>query len=271
MTGRTSAARDVHGKLGAAAAAIGTAGVVLGFLAGLAVGANRAATAAISTGSGAPFVSLLPTDFAVLPCPGQAAGAPCAIIAAGGKRLLVGAPAGIGPGRAAGETGLPDVVLLPALGSGMIEGLDEVRNRTWAEGRRTPLLVVGMAGTSSIVDGLNDAYVQSDALAYLDKASSIGFDAAPLAALEVGPGDTAFDTGDLRVIALDAGPDALGLEVSYGGAVLRLFTCGALAQRMPPQEPDTVVIACDGMAGSQGAAAVWPLAAPVNLGNRDGR
>lgn len=244
-----------------AAAAFGTAGLLLGFVVGLAVGANRNEPPGI-----APVqpVSLAPTDFAILPCPEPAKGGSCAIIAAGGKRLLVGAPAGIGAGRLPGERALPDAVLLPTLHGGMIEGLDEVRNATWANGRRVPLPVIGMDGTSNVVDGLNAAYVQSDALAYLANGASLGFDAAPLVAREIGSEDIAFDTGDLVVVALDAGPDALGFEVRYGGKRIRLFTCDAAESSVRPGNPAMPTVACTPEL-SDTVVAVWPLTEPLFL------
>ena len=73
-------------------------------------------------------VPIAPTDFVIAPCAGVTEEAKCAIIAAGGKRVLIGAPAGIGEGMIAGDVTSPDSVILLSLQARAVEGLDELRN-----------------------------------------------------------------------------------------------------------------------------------------------
>lgn len=209
---------------------------IIGMLAGAAVLALVSGAAHENT-NGATSVSapnearpIAPADFVVAPCARAIDdGEPCLIVAAGGKRVLIGAPAGVGDGRLAGETLLPDAVLLFSLHAKQIEGLDEVRSRVWNGQRRRPLTVAATMGIERVVGGLDAAYILPDALAYAEGEHRGGFDVTPLQARAVGAGDTAFDTGDLRIVALVGGPERLAFLVSYEDQLVLLAGCGARA------------------------------------------
>ncbi|MEL7130668.1 MAG: hypothetical protein AAGK23_14080, partial [Pseudomonadota bacterium] len=168
---------------------------------------------------------LRPTDFALVPCQGLAKDVRCSIIAAGGKRILVGAPAGIGAGYIPGELILPDAVLLFSLDAEGLEGLDEVRNASWAAGRSAKLRVSSVNGVEDVVDGINAAFVLPDAISYVSGGTARGYDRAPLTALPLTPGEIAFDTGDLVVRAVSAGIDRMAFLVSYAGIDVLLAPC----------------------------------------------
>jgi len=209
-------------------------------------------------------ISIAPSDFALVPCAGVSPDAFCTILAAGGKRVLIGAPAGIGDGRVDGETVLPDIVLLPSLDPRGIEGLDEVRNRTWRAGRRSRLVVAGGLGTEDLVQGLNDAYALPDATAFLEvPAEGRDFASMLLAAREIGPGDIAFDTGDLVVASRDAGRGQLAYLATYGAREVLIAPCGSDIDRFDEIDGADMIVGCANGERGDDPDVHWPLDRPV--------
>lgn len=170
-----------------------------------------------------------PQDFVALPCGARVLDAPCLLAIAGGKRVLFGAPAGIGQALEGGDLRQLDVVMLFSLRSADIEGLDEVRNASWRAGRQTPLLVVGPEGTSRMAEALNGAFEQSDALRIVDEGIPLGgYDAAVLLSRELGfltSSGAAFDTGDLAVTGRVGADGYVQYVVNYE-VELGLAVCG---------------------------------------------
>ena len=193
-------------------------------------------------------VPIAPTDFVIAPCAGVAEGAKCAIIAAGGKRVLIGAPAGIGEGMIAGDVTSPDGVVLLSLQAGAVEGLDELRNHRWTSGQRAALVIAGAQGVDSLVAGLNAAYVTSDALAYVSGDREGGFDTVPIVAKVVGAGEPAFDTGDLVIRTYAGGPGTLALFVTYNDKTALLSDCAATPADIQSWPSADVYIGCVGRA-----------------------
>jgi hypothetical protein len=150
-------------------------------------------------------IDVAPTDFALLPCGLGVGDQPCALVVVGGKRILFGAPAGVTTGLREDDLRLLDAVMLFSLRSSDIQGLDEIRNRSWESGRDTPLLVVGPEGVEGFVAGLNKAYEMSDALRVVEDGIPVGgFDSAVLRA-HTGRQQTVFNTGDVQVWRTTAG------------------------------------------------------------------
>ena len=206
-----------------------------------------------------------PADFAVKPC-GRNETAPCLLVLAGGKRLLFGAPAGVGNEIPRDDLARLDGLFLFSLRPEEVEGLDEVRNLSWQAGRLQTLDVTGPTGTSGLIDGLNRAYEVSDALIFVeDGAPAGGFDAALLdAGLEVTRQVQVFDTGDLNVEAVAGHNDRVSYRIVYRDInddwhALFLQPCGApdmAAGEMEIGEVDQTRIACtDGAYGDD-----WPFA-----------
>ena len=184
-------------------------------------------------------MQVTPRDFALLPCPGADAQATCRVIAAGGKRVLLGAPAGAHSAMVRGDWADLDGVLLFSLHSDALEGLDTIRNLSWRAGRSQPLSIVGPSGIETVAEGLNQAFQTSDAIAFVDAALPGGFDTAVLRAKPAKPGDVVFDTGDLTVRAMPAAmPGELSYEVAYGEVRVRLERCRT--------HPGEVRMACAG-------------------------
>lgn len=198
-----------------------------------------------------PDLIIQPDDFVVLPCRNVIAARPCAMVVAGGKRVLFGAPSGAAISFNDADLKQLDAVLLFSLRAIDIEGLDDVRNRSWRAGRDAALLVIGPAGVEDVVTAINKAYEQPDALRVVeDGIPPGGFDAAVLSTGLSVPGQIVFDTGDLQIERLSA-----GYEVSYGQSEpLVLTTCGAASM----QEVG-VRISC----GEDGPDIAWPVAEPV--------
>ena len=147
-----------------------------------------------------------PQDFALVPCGPGLAERPCALVVAGGKRVLFGAPAGVAATLEKGDLRQLDAVMLFSLRAADIEGLDEVRNETWWAGRDEPLLVVGPEGTVDMVEALNKTFEQADALRIVEEGIPPGgYDAAVLEAQESVAGVPDFDTGDLVIHSVNAG------------------------------------------------------------------
>ena len=150
----------------------------------------------------APRVSISPEDFVLVPCGPARVDRPCVLAVAGGKRILFGAPAGVSATLADADLRQLDAVMLFSLHAVDIEGLDEVRNASWRAGRSEPLLVVGPEGTVGVVEALNAAFEQADALRVVEEGIPPGgYDAAVLVGREVLRDASApvFDTGDVRV------------------------------------------------------------------------
>lgn len=218
---------------------------------------------------------IAPADFVAVPCelPGEAA---CTLIHAGGKRLLFGVPAGLG--RALDEEDLKslDAVFLFSFLPDYVEGLDEVRNRGWRAGRQGMLPVYGPNGTETLLEGLNNALEQTDAVSFVeDGAPAGGFNAALLTMLE-GEDETlpVYDTGDLKVTAVEGSGPALSYLVTYRDIeeawhALVLQPCGApklgeLIGRPNVNVGNIVEIECTDSTPS------WPLEEPLYIVDSDG-
>ena len=195
-------------------------------------------------------IDVAPTDFALLPCGSGVDDQPCALVVVGGKRILFGAPAGVTAGLHEDDLRLLDAVMLFSLRSTDIQGLDEIRNRSWEAGRDAPLLVVGPSGVDAFVAGLNQAYEMADALRIVEEGiPSGGYDAALLRALSGAQQNTVFNTGDVVVQYSSA-----GYLIEYLDATrVWLSSCKGDAA-----DADFAVL-CRPKEG----AAVWPLERPV--------
>jgi len=173
--------------------------------------------------------SISPEDFALVPCGPARADRPCVLAVAGGKRILFGAPAGVSATLADADLRQLDAVMLFSLHAVDIEGLDEVRNASWHAGRSEPLLVVGPEGTLGVVEALNAAFEQADALRVVEEGMPPGgYDAAVLVGREVVRGASApvFDTGDVRVFS-----SPMQMAIEYVGktaetrAAIVIYSC----------------------------------------------
>ena len=209
--------------------------------------------------------AIAPTDFVIVPCGALEHLSECVIVAAGGKRILVGAPAGIGEGKISGDAIPLDGVILLSLHAEAVEGLDEVRNRAWVSGRRAPLSIAGPDGTDQLVRALNQAYVTSDALAYIEGKRDGGFDQDAIIANVIAPGEVAFDTGDLTISAVQGGGAKLALLIDYEGQKVLLAACGAQERDAVTWPKVDIYIGCK-QAGYDGPIfAAWPLNGLVDL------
>jgi len=198
-------------------------------------------------------------DFVLLPCDTPQVDAPCALVVAGGKRVLIGAPAGSGQAMRAADLRQLDAVITFSLRSRDIEGLDEVRNRSWHVGRTAPLLTIGAPGIEQVVGALNLAFEQADALYVVEQgAPPGGYDAAILVARSVAAGRTVFDTGDLKIYRV-----ADGFQIEYSnGASAVLFPCDPARTSAPAEGTNSAtIIGCDGEVGDYS----WPLTMPIFL------
>ncbi len=176
-------------------------------------------------------VAIAPEDFALLPCGQAVADIPCALVIAGGKRVLIGAPAGVAATLSETDLVQLDAMLIFSLRAVDIEGVDEIRNASWRAGRDEPLLIVGPDGVEDFTAAINLAYERSDALTYIDKGARGGFDAAPIVAktlkTHAAAGlETVVDTGDLRVAGTLVAPGRLAYIVHYDGNNLLIQACG---------------------------------------------
>lgn len=195
------------------------------------------------------------TDFAVLPCSQVALKRPCALVMAGGKRVLVGTPAGVSLGLADEDLAGLDAVLLLSLRSEDVEGLDEIRTASWRAGREGPLPVGGPSGTKQFIGGLNAAFELSDALVFVEDSPAGGFDAALLGLL---PGEQetraiVFDTGDLQVAKIESADSRTGYAVDYARHRVLLQPCGA----------DEAAVWADTADLFLGCESGWQIDAPV--------
>jgi hypothetical protein len=214
-------------------------------------------------------VHIAPSDFAFLPCPRAGDRGACLVIAAGGKRVLVGAPAGIGtppPSSegALGAGGIPDAILLLSLDAAQIEGIDEIRSRVWEAGQ-SHLPLVGGAGVEEINAGLDQTYIVPDAVAYIRGKRRRGFEKTPLAVRAAVQGDTAFDTGDLTISTLSGGAGQLAFHITYGGERVILSDCGPTPQDVMQWPKADYYLGCSDVADLYDVPSVggWPLLEPI--------
>ena len=252
----------------------GVAGVVLGFLIAFLIWGPLLGERAPKDAAGAALanrkaIEVTPADFAILPCPRAGDRGACVVIAAGGKRVLVGAPAGLGAPPPSGEgalgaDGVPDAILLLSLDAAQIEGIDEIRSRIWESGA-SQLPFIGGVGIDEINAGLDQTYIVPDAVAYVRGQRRRSFDKAPLAVRTVGHGDVAFDTGDLTISALAGGAGRLAYQVSYGGQSLTLSDCNPRREDIVRWPMADHYLGCERVAGiyAMPAQGGWPLTAPV--------
>ena len=191
-------------------------------------------------------------DFGVLPCGAPQSEAPCAMIVAGGKRILAGAPAGVVASLREIDLKQLDGVLIFSLHAQNIEGLDEVRNRSWLLGRSEPLRVVGPPGLDAVVGGLNLTFEQADALFVVENGIPPGgYDAAILVSVEAMRGDLVFDTGDLTIKRTGH-----GFDIQYRGADQLSLCAKPSANTEPTEEADERIdIGC--------SSRQWPLTEPL--------
>lgn len=200
-----------------------------------------------------------PGDFVALPCLGVPADAQCAIVLAGGKALLFGAPAGAFEALLAAGIDAPDAVFLFALEGGQIEGLMRLRNQSWIGGRQSMLPVAGPEGTALFVAHLDKAVEQADARTYVRRRPAGRLGAAllaPVALDGVAPAPV-FDSGDLKVLAIPSASGTVHYRVHYGGQTLALLAC-------PSGTDGQAVVADRVLACPEGADGEpdWPLAPP---------
>lgn len=212
------------------------------------------------------------SDFAVLPCSTRSQAA-CALVYAGGKSLLFGAPAGVSLEVDAERLAALDSAFLFSMMPQDVEGLDEIRNRGWRAGRAGQLVVAGPEGTAGFLEAMNLAFEQPDALSFVEeRAPRGGFVAALLQpGVEVVTQAQAFDTGDLKVSAIAGANSYVTYRIEYrdlGGAWhdLVLAPCGGpdpLPATVEEKPASTDAITCDG--GSN--ARRWPVAEPFRISN----
>ena len=212
-------------------------------------------------------IDVAPGDFAVLPCSGGT-GAPCALVVAGGKSLLFGAPAGISSEIEADRLAGLDSAFLFSMLPPDVEGLDEVRNRGWRAGRPEALIVAGPEGTASLLEALNLAFEQPDALSFVEEgAPRGGFDAALLQpGVEVLTGALAFDSGDLKVSGRANSDSYISYRVEYrdlGGDWHELILQPCKAPDAPRATVEDVPVSTNAFACDD--AGRWPLDEPFMI------
>lgn len=218
---------------------------------------------------------IAPPDFVLLPCSAGTRRA-CTIVLAGGKTLMFGAPAGAGQQARAEDLSNLEALFLFSMHPEDIEGVDEVRNRGWREGRRAPLPLTGPDGTAALVEGLNLAFEQPDAISFVEDGAPRGGFAAALLSLGTdvtGPA-LVYDSGDLKVRAWPGGGSALGYRIEYRDIDevwhdVVLAPCAISARPDAPSgkgtpphlsPPDLLVTCAQEPAGGDYS---WPLEKPV--------
>lgn len=198
-----------------------------------------------------------PDQFALLPC-GDTRHNPCALVVAGGKRLLFGAPAGVTKLMRPEDLRHLDAVMVFSLAANDLEGLDEVRNASWHAGRSEPLRVIGPNGLEEVVTALNKAYEQADALYVVRNGIPPGgYDAAIITARPASSGQTVFDTGDLQVARV-----ASGYLIDYAEKnSVRLQACRENGNRGTVDDGPLadLNIGCD----LSDSDHVWPITKPI--------
>ena len=257
-------------------AAIG--GLIAGGLAGFLVwGANGQSDVELADSKVVQDLANMPdiasTDFAILPCHETNRAGGCVIIAAGGKRVLVDAPSGVGRGQGAdifGAAGFPDAILLFALDAVRIEGLDEIRNKVWESGAVRPVPLVGGEGIEEIGSGLDQTYIVPDAVSYISGRRQGGFDSTPLLIRPVRDREVAFDTGDLKIWAMAGGVAQIAYRIEYAGSSVILADCGADSRTVQNWPEVDHYVGCADLpeqVGSEKNGKVrstdWPLREPV--------
>lgn len=212
------------------------------------------------TNSGPPASFEIDSDqFVVLPCGEVVQDRPCALVVAGGKRILFGAPTGAARFIGGDDLRQLDSVMLFSLFASDMEGLDEVRNASWFAGRSEPLRVVGPNGIVEVSAALDKAFEQSDALHVVENGIPPGgYDAALMRAVAADTGATVFDTGDLKVRRARG-----GYVIKYLNAKeLWLLNCrdDHLSDESA-KSTGTFIVSCDLSASDL----TWPLSEPIFL------
>lgn len=180
--------------------------------------------------------AITPSDFAVQDCGAPGRRAPCAVVRAGGKILLFGAPEGIFDRlESLGVSGV-DAVFLTSLRASELDGLIRLRNETWSAGRTARLPLVGPAGTAGFAARLDTALEYSDALTYLERRPAGDYDAALIQPREVRGAAPlrVFDSGDLIVSAQGARGGEVLYTIGYDAHLLQIAPC-ALADSPAPE------------------------------------
>jgi len=199
-----------------------------------------------------PVIS--PQDFVLMPCRSADAARPCALIVAGGKRVLFGVPSGAAVSLGSEDLRQLDAVIVFSLRAPDLEGLDEIRNASWRAGRDVPLLTIGPRGILDVVDGLNKAYEQADALRVVEEGIPRGgYDAAILTGREASDVQVVFDTGDVQITRLGN-----GYRIEYDRkALIDLWSCdgGRSGAAVPDEDMLALSVSCDGAAPDL----AWPL------------
>ena len=221
-----------------------------------------AAFAVACTGPAQPAapvaLEISPQDFVLLPCGVETSEHPCALAVAGGKRVLFGTPAGAAGGLRADDLRQLDAVLVFSLRAGDLEGLDEVRNRSWHAGRAAPLLVIGPTGIEDVAHALNAAFEQADALYIVeDGIPPGGYDAALLDPRAAAGQGVVFNTGDIVIEAT-----GYGYRMAYDGRGMAHFhACDAGPPTKEVRIGDMVWerLTCDASDSDRS----WPLRAPL--------
>lgn len=214
--------------------------------------------------------AIAPSDFVLLPCETVSA-RPCVIVMAGGKWLMFGAPAGAGRNAMEGDMSGLEALFLFSMHPEDVEGVDEVRNRGWREGRGVPLPVSGPDGTSVLIEGLNAAFEQPDAISFVeDGAPKGGFSSALLTLGAEVTGDVLiYDSGDLKVQAASGGSGRVTYRIGYRDlsedwhdVILRPCGGGAVSPG-DHSEPTGAEIEIGCAANDMPEGSAWPLKAPV--------
>jgi len=207
--------------------------------------------------AGVQRVDVRPDQFALLPC-GDTGPRACALAIAGGKRVLIGAPAGAGKSMRVEDLRLLDAVMIFSLAANDLEGLDEVRNASWHAGRSEPLRVIGPTGLEDVVTALNKVYEQADALFVVRNGIPPGgYDAAIITAVTARSGQIVFDTGDLTVTRI-----ASGYDIEYADTgIVRLQACRGNDRTTSADEaaPVALSVGCE----TSETDLVWPITRPV--------
>ncbi len=222
--------------------------------------------------SEAPRAQIKPQDFALIPCGPGLAARPCVLAVAGGKRVLFGTPAGVSASLQAEDLRQLDAVMVFSLRAVDIEGLDEVRNASWWAGRDAPLRVIGPEGTGAVIEALNSAFEQADALRIVDEGIPPGgYDAAVLTGREItfaSAWERPFDTGDFRVEARQDSAGFMAYSLTYGRRVT-LAPCHFRRAEID-QDADLVEtrwLGCEtgDMADDMANDMVWPLTETIYI------
>jgi hypothetical protein len=198
------------------------------------------------------------TDFALRSCGNAGARQSCALLMAGGKRVLLGAPAGVRASFDAVDLKNIDAVLLFSLRGADIDGLGAIRNESWLAGRNAPLRVTGPFGVADVVGAMNTSYEASDAFAYVEQGAPGGFSAAMLES-QRGGGEI-FNTGDLIITGREDSTGRMSYTVNYNNMVLQVLPCGHDANGKFQPRDGVYVLDCEG------GSLQWPLTQTQHIG-----